>query len=227
MVGGTTACPGKSEGAAGSLQGAGGGSYPPGGCACAFRAARAELEAGATLGQEGLKDVARPEAPGAAWCHPGALLPFYRLVSSSLGEQQWSWEEEPPPHRAAPGMLQQLQQSLGEMHLPARPMEQESCPCPPRPAALPSSACISSLPLLRLPWKWQSKRFAERIRASPAASWAAPASLGPCTASPGQTPSLSQTFGARPPPQHSWPGQGTALLAPNKDSVPHRGSHHA
>lgn len=162
---------------------------------------------------------------------PGAILGLcYHFIASFLPlweSSNGAGRRNPPPHRAAPGMLQQLQQSLGEMHLPARPMEQESCPCPPRPAALPSSACISSLPLLRLPWKWQSKRFAERIRASPAASWAAPASLGPCTASPGQTPSLSQTFGARPPPQHSWPGQGTALLAPNKDSVPHRGSHHA
>lgn len=166
------------------------------------------LEAGAALGQEGLRDAARPQVPGAAWCHPGALLPFHHLLSSSLGT------------------LRQLRQPPGEMHLPARPTERESCPYAPRPAALPTCACSSSSLLLCLPWKWHSKRFAKRIRASPAASRAAPASLSPRTAFPGQTPSISQIFGARPSLQHSWPGWGTASPAPNKDQVPHCSSHY-
>lgn len=116
-------------------------------------------------------------------------------------------------HRVTPpGCCDNCGTPPGETHTPARPAEQElSLPAWPGHAAhghcrcrCPCLCCISSSQLLHLlPRKWQSKCFAKRIRAFPAASPAAPASLGPRVAFPGQTPSLSQMSRSRPWPQHS------------------------
>lgn len=67
-----------------------------------------------------------------SWSFATILLPCF-FYSGRAGMELGGRN---PPLRAAPGMLQELQQSLGEMHLLARPTERESCPGPPRPAAL-------------------------------------------------------------------------------------------
>ena len=113
---------------------------------------------------------------------PGAIPGLrYRLPASFVplwGNRDGDGGRNPPPHPAG--------QPPGETH-----------PSPRGAGELPSpsSARSPALRLSRPPWKWQSQRFAKRIKASPAASWAAPASLTPRAAFPRQTPSRSQTLG--------------------------------
>lgn len=175
-MGGTAACPGVPAGCAGW-----GGSYPPGLCL-------------RVSGCPGLRDAARPEAPG-------ALLPFYCLVSSSLGERAGVELGAGTPTGQPPGCCDSCSKP---------PEKRVSRPIPRRRrAAVPArhaarAARASSGPLLRLPWKWPSQRSAKRIRASSAASRAAPAPLGPRVTVPRQIPSLSQTCRAALLSQHSW-----------------------
>lgn len=119
------------------------------------------------------------EYPGAITglcCHFIVLfLPLWQSRDGAGGRK--------PPLRGSPWDAASLAASSGRNAPPC-----SSCGAGELP--LPTSSCVFSLLLLHLPWKCHSKRFAKRIRASPEASRAAPASLSPRTTFPWQTSSL-------------------------------------